>query len=58
MSSPARAECYDTPAQQRDDSTTFKFMVAKVSPSGWNNASKKVGAARAGEAAKRQGAGR
>ena len=29
MSSPARVEGYDTPAQQREDSTTF--MVAKVS---------------------------
>ena len=28
MSSPPRAEGYDTPAQQREDSTTF--MVAKV----------------------------
>ena len=29
MSSPACADGYDTPAQQREDSTTF--MVAKVS---------------------------
>ena len=32
MSSPACADGYDTPAQQREDSTTF--MVAKVSWTG------------------------
>ena len=35
MSSPACADGYDTPAQQREDSTTFMVAKVSLSPAGW-----------------------